>query len=76
MRGNAFAPGIKPLPKPKCTRGRTALPDVDLRDRVPVGCSEFKLVAKVASLNMKRAEESSLRPKNHPYIRQALPDVG
>jgi len=36
--------------KPKRTRGRIALPGVDLRDLVPVGCSESELVAKKSSL--------------------------
>src|SRR5690606_4076829 len=70
-RGNAFAPGIKPA-KLKSTRGRNALPGVDLRDRVPVGCSESKLVAKVAPLNRKRAEESSLRPRSIENTLQAF----
>jgi Co/Zn/Cd efflux system component len=50
----------KQMPKPKSTRGRIALPGVGLRDRfiplgVPVGCSEFLLVADFGACKQEKA---------------------
>ena len=50
----------KQVPKPKSTRGRIALPGVGLRDRfiplgVPVGCSEFLLVADFGACKQEKA---------------------
>ncbi len=49
-------PGFKCQAKPKSTRGRIALPGVDLQDRhfplkgALVGCSELSLVAEIPGL--------------------------
>src|SRR5262249_28994638 len=58
--GNASAWAVQAMPKPKSTRGRIALPGVGLRDRlmpqgVPVGCSEWKLVAEFGVLTQENA---------------------
>jgi hypothetical protein len=51
--------------KPNDTRGRIALPDVDLRDRkgvalVPVGGSELSLVAELRGQDTRNAAKSRL----------------
>src|SRR5690606_6211293 len=69
-RGNTSAPALKPRAKPKSTRGRIALPGVDLRDRLPCASAHqgvprsaarsLHSSRKVRASSLKKGKESSL----------------